>query len=183
MARRAADTGVVALEESGKIVDAGWTVGIDATIEWVERWAETDTLLFVDAPLVVDNDVGQRACERDVAKRYMYPWKVGANSTNLAKANLGGVTLRLRLEQLGWRYCDGWDRPPTSGRVVSECYPYTTLVGVPELGYDVRPTYKRKPRGILTREWRSLRATTCDDLIKRIASLAATDPPIDVRSH
>lgn len=181
--RRAADSGVVALEESGRVVAAGWTVGIEETLDWVGRFAVEDTLLFVDAPLVVENGSGQRACERHVSQSYMHPWKVGANSTNLRKADLGGVTLRLRLEQLGWRYADGRDGPPTAGRVVSECYPYTTLVGVPQLGYNERPTYKRKPRRIATAEWRALRAATCDDLIRRLSPLADADPPLDLRSH
>jgi predicted RNase H-like nuclease len=182
-AKRAADTGVVALEESGRIVAAGWTVGIEPTLSWIAEHAVEDTLLFVDAPLVVENEDGQRVCELHVAQRYMYPWKVGANSTNLRKPSLGGVTLRIGLEQRGWLYSDGRFGPPVTGRVVSECYPYTTLVGVPELGYDIRPTYKRKPRGVLTAEWRRLRATVCDDLIRRMASFAGADPPLDLRSH
>ncbi len=44
----------------------------------------------------------------------------------------------------GWRYDDGRDGPPTVGRVVSECYPYTAIVGAEELRFDVeRPQYKR----------------------------------------
>ncbi len=39
--------------------------------------------------------------------------------------------------------------PPSGGRVLSETYPYATLVGTPELGYDTeRPRYKRKPTGL-----------------------------------
>jgi predicted RNase H-like nuclease len=181
--RRAAESGVVALSAMGEIVDAGWTCGIGETVEWVERVAPAGMLLFVDAPLVVDNATGQRVCERQTGQRYGR-WKVSANTTNLGSRYLGGVTLRRELESRGWRYDDGRTGPPARGRVVSECYPYTTLVGVAELGYDVeRPRYKRAPKGMLARMWKPLRAVACDDLIRRLAALAGSDPPIDLRSH
>jgi hypothetical protein len=67
--------------------------------------------------------------------------------TNLRSPRLAGVTLRRRLEKQDWRYSDGHSGPPVAGRWCCECYPYTTLVGAPELGYDLeRPRYKRKPR-------------------------------------
>lgn len=39
----------------------------------------------------------------------------------------------LALAALGRRYDDGLDGPPTQDRVVSQCYPYTAIVGAPEL--------------------------------------------------
>ncbi|HWA53792.1 MAG TPA: DUF429 domain-containing protein [Solirubrobacterales bacterium] len=182
--KRANETGVVALEPSGEVVAAGWTVGIEETFEWMSKWATEETIAFVDAPLVVSNPPGtQRPCERDVGRRYMHPWKVAANSSNVATKGLGGVLLREMLEAAGWRYEDGLTKPGEQRRSVSECYPYTTIVGVAELGYDVRPLYKRKPRNIAAADWRPVRAVACDELISRIAGLAYFDPPIDLRSH
>lgn len=84
---------------------------------------------------------------------------------------------------MGWRYDDGCE-VTTVGRSFFECYPYTTLVGVEELGYHVeRPTYKRKPKAVPTAAWRGLRAESCDDLIRRLLTLTAADPPLDLRSH
>jgi predicted RNase H-like nuclease len=84
----------------------------------------------------------------------------------------------------GWRYDDGRSGPPQGGRSVSEVYPYTTLVGAPELGYDVaRPVYKRKPPGMSVTTFRPLRAATCDELIGRLAALAAGAPPLELGSH
>jgi predicted RNase H-like nuclease len=178
------ETGVIAVESSGEIVAAGWTVGLDETFEWIVEWASEETSAFVDAPLVVSNPPGtQRRCEGDVGRRYMHPWKVAANSSNVATKALGGVVLRERLEGAGWRYEDGLGERGTGPRSVAECYPYTTIVGVPELGYDVRPLYKRKPRKIATAAWREIRAAECDELISRIGSLSDFDPPIDLRSH
>src|SRR6478609_7866635 len=100
------ETGVVALEQTGRITSAGWTVGLDETTEWVLEHADRDCLLFVDAPLLVTNDSGQRPCEKQVGQRYGR-WKVSANSSNLALLHSAGVALRELLEPLGWRYDDG----------------------------------------------------------------------------
>jgi predicted RNase H-like nuclease len=182
--KAANETGVVALEPSGEIVAAGWTVGLEETFEWIETWAGEETSAFVDAPLVVSNPPGtQRLCEREVGRRYMHPWKVAANSSNVATKALGGVVIRRRMEEAGWAYEDGLGSAGGAGRIVSECYPYTTIVGVPELDYGVRPLYKRKPRKTPTADWRPIRAAACDELIGRVAGLSAFDPPIDLLSH
>jgi predicted RNase H-like nuclease len=148
------------------------------------RRADRDpALLFVDAPLVVDNRTGQRACETQIGQRYGR-WNVSANSTNLASPRLAGVTLRTRLQTSGWRYHDGRTGPPVTGQVMSECYPHTTLVGASELGYDhERPSYKRKPAALTMTAWRPLRAATCDDLIDRMTALHRADPPLLLLSH
>jgi hypothetical protein len=68
--------------------------------------------------------------------------------------------------------------------VVSECYPYTALVGASEFGYtQERPLYKRKPRGMRIADFRPIRAQACDDLIARLAGLRRADPPLDLASH
>lgn len=129
------ESGVVALRGGGQIADAGWTVRLAQTLAWIERVATADTLLLIDAPLVVNNEWGQRTAEKQVGQRYGR-WHVSANSTNRHSPRLAGVTLREELEQRGWRYDDGRDGPPKRGRTVCECYPYVTLVGAHELGYE-----------------------------------------------
>ena len=86
--RVANETGLIAADESGQVIDAGWTCGTAEAIGWIDRAASPDTLLMVDAPLVVSNANGQRLCEREVGQRYGR-WKVSANSTNLASAPPG----------------------------------------------------------------------------------------------
>jgi predicted RNase H-like nuclease len=147
------------------------------------EFAQADTLLFIDAPLIVDNPAGQRRCETHVGRCYGR-WRVSANTTNLGSSRLAGVHLRQRLEALGWRYDDGRSGPPTVARVMSECYPYTTLVGASELGYPLeRPRYKRKPKSLRWAEFRPLRAAVCDELIARLGVLRSADPPLDLSSH
>jgi len=172
----------VALEPDGRIVNAGWTSGLAETIEWIEANALEDTLLFVDAPLLIDNEDGQRLAERQVGQRYG-KWWVSANSTNTKSPRQAGVHLRRRLEGRGWHYDDGLDGPPERGRVLSECYPYTAIVGVPELGYDdKRPPYKRAPKGMRAKDAWPLRTSACDELIRRFAGLVS-DIPIDLLSN
>ncbi|MFJ4744979.1 DUF429 domain-containing protein [Streptomyces sp. NPDC088775] len=178
------ETGVAAIDAHGVVIECGWTRGLEETMSWLARTAvDGSTLAFVDAPLVVDHPAGQRPCEREVGQRYGR-WKVSANSTNQSSPRQAGVLLRERLEQSGWSYDDGRGGPPTGGLVFSECYPYTTLVGAAELGYDQeRPTYKRRPARVPTAQWRAVRAAECDRLVGHMAGLATADPPLLLSSH
>jgi predicted RNase H-like nuclease len=177
------ETGVVAVEPDGRVIDAGWTTGVEDTAAWIARLGADDALVMVDAPLLVLNPTRQRLCEREVGQRYGR-WKVSANSTNLGTVRQAGVTLREALETQGWTYSDGVEGPPTSGRTVSECYPYTAIVGAVELGYETqRPTYKRKPAKLSTAEWRPTRAAACDELIERMRTLKDADAALDISSH
>jgi predicted RNase H-like nuclease len=177
------ETGVAAIDSVGQVLDAGWTHGVEETIAWANAAADgCNALMFVDAPLVVRNDAGQRLCETQVGQRY-WRWKVSANSTNTQSKRLAGVRFLSLAEQAGWRYSDGSHGPQADGWVVSETYPYTTLVGAPELGYDTeRPRYKRKPPRLPARPWRLQRAANCDILINRLNQLAAVDPPLLLES-
>ncbi|MFD6415272.1 DUF429 domain-containing protein [Streptomyces sp. NPDC060194] len=178
------ETGVAAIDRTGTVIDCGWTFGTEETLEWILRTAGgRPGLAFVDAPLVVDNPTGQRLCEREVGQRYGR-WKVSANSTNQGSPRLAGLDLRKRLEAAGWTYDDGRDGPPSDGRFFSECYPYTTLVGAAELGYDQeRPRYKRPLRGVPAAVWQEARARECDGLIARLHGLATARPPLLLDSH
>jgi predicted RNase H-like nuclease len=178
------ETGVAVIDASGEVLDAGWRRGVADTLAWADSAAGGgDALMFVDAPLVVRNATGQRLCETQVGQRYGR-WKVSANSTNLASPRLAGVSFLAAAEGSGWRYSDGSTGPPGGGRSVSETYPYGTLVGAPELGYDIeRPRYKRPPARLAVAQWRRLRAANCDALISRLSRLDSADPPLRLRSH
>jgi predicted RNase H-like nuclease len=69
--RPANETGVAAIDPDGQVLDAGWTRGVEATLAWADAAAGDDgALMFVDAPLVVTNEAGQRLCETQVGQRY-----------------------------------------------------------------------------------------------------------------
>ena len=109
------ETGVVAVELDGTVVDAGWARGLDETLQWIDAFSGAESFAMIDAPLVVTNDSGQRTCEKQTGQRY-WKWKVSANSTNRGSRNLGGQELRLLLEERGWSYSSGWAGPPATGR-------------------------------------------------------------------
>jgi predicted RNase H-like nuclease len=178
------ETGVAVLDPAGRVLDAGWTRGVPGTLAWAQAAACGEAaVMFVDASLVVRNPAGQRRCETQVGQRYG-AWKVSAHSTNLRSPRLAGVRLLSLAEQAGWRYSDGRAGPPAGGRVISESYPFCTLVGATELGYDrERPRYKRQPRRLPAATWRPQRAANCDELIRRLGQLATADPPLLLDSH
>jgi predicted RNase H-like nuclease len=184
------ETGVAVLDPVGRILDAGWTRGVPDTLAWAQAAAGGEAaagggaaVMFVDASLVVRNPAGQRRCETEVGQRYG-AWKVSAHSTNLRSPRLAGVRLLSLAEQAGWAYSDGSAGPPSRGRVICESYPFCTLVGAAELGYDrERPRYKRPPPRLPVAEWRPRRAATCDELIDRLGRLARADPPLRLDSH
>jgi predicted RNase H-like nuclease len=176
------ETGVVAAELDGTIVDAGWTRGVSETAAWMARWATQDAIAMIDAPLVVTNATGMRECEKEIGRRYGR-WKVSANASNLGlPGTLAGAVLTTALAPDGWRCAGGHDGPPGHGRWLYESFPYLALVGAPELGYDrERPVYKRRPRHLSPAEFREVRAANADEIVRRVA--ACCDPPIDLRSH
>ena len=77
------ETGVAVIDAGGQILDAGWTRGVEQTIAWADHAAgHDDALMFVNAPLVVRNETGQRSCETQVGQRNGRR-KVSANTTNI----------------------------------------------------------------------------------------------------
>ena len=43
-AKRANETGVASVDEDGRILDAGWTVGVDETVEWLHEHSGPEAL-------------------------------------------------------------------------------------------------------------------------------------------
>lgn len=181
--RPANESGLVVLDEHGRVAEADWARGLDEVVAWLERVAAPGAVIAVDAPLVVDNPTGNRRCESEVARCYGR-WQVYANASNTAMGWQAGVRLRERLEAQGFVYLDGTRAARPGDRSFFECYPYTTIVGMWELGYDEeRPRYKRLIPGLPASEARERRARECDDLLRRIAALPMAEVPLDLRSH
>ncbi|KQS08284.1 hypothetical protein ASG04_14340 [Curtobacterium sp. Leaf183] len=177
------ETGLATLDEDGRVLDAGWARGVDDVTTWITEHLGPRTLIGVDASLVVTNPTGIREAERQVGQRYGR-WKVAANPTNLASAASAGARLLERLTALGIGYVSDtpsmYDR---RGPAVFECYPYTTLVGVEELGYDAeRPRYKRLDTALPAPDARARRAVAFDDLVRRLRE-TPLDPPLVLDAH
>lgn len=177
------ETGLAALDDAGRVIDAGWARGVDEVTAWIADRLGPRTLIAVDASLVVTNPTGIRESERQVGQRYGR-WKVAANPTNLASAASAGARLLDRLTALGVTYVsDTRTMRARSGPAVFECYPYTTLVGVEELGYDVeRPRYKRLDLHVPPATARARRAEAFDELVRRLRE-TPLDPPLRLDTH
>jgi len=181
--KSANETGLVEIDETGNVLDAGWARGIEAVVDWLTTHAKPSTLIAIDAPLVVPNATGMRTCEREVGQRYGR-WKVSANATNLGRGWQAGMALGVRLEQVGYQYWSGADDRDPAAVSFFECYPFTTLVGAWEFGYDVeRPRYKRTVTSMTPSDRRAFRARECDELIRRFAGFRDVQPPLDLLSH
>jgi predicted RNase H-like nuclease len=181
--RAANESGLVCIDETGTVIEAGWAVGIDAVVAWIVATASPGSVIAVDAPLLVQNETGMRLCEREVGQRYGR-WQVSAYPSNLGLPALGGVALFRALEAAGFQYFDGLSTPAADAVVFFEAYPHTTLVGAEEFGYpDARPRYKRLDPGLPVAERRRRRAEVCDDLVSRLEALTSATPPLDLDTH
>jgi predicted RNase H-like nuclease len=181
--RPANETGLAVIDADGTVLDAGWARGVDEVVEWIGAWATPGSSVAIDAPVLVPNATGMRPSEREVARAYGR-WHVAANASSASLAWLGGRTLGERLEAGGMVYDDGVAQVPAGRSSYFECYPYTTLVGMSELGYETRrPRYKRPDTTLPLADRRAARAVVCDDLIARLAALDRAVPPLRVSSH
>ncbi len=177
------ETGLCLLDAEGAVLDAGWARGVDEVADWVFGHERPGDVIAIDAPLIVVNETGMRQAERAVGRGYGR-WKVGANASSRTLAARAGELLLERLGERGIRYTDGTTAPPAGVTVAFECYPFTTLVGAPELGYeDERPRYKRLIPGIPRDEARARRAAAADELLARMAALSAASPALRMDSH
>ena len=177
------ETGVAVIDENGQILDAGWTRGAGQTIGWADTAAgDGDAVMFVDAPLVVANETGQRLCETQVGQRY-WRWKVSANTTNIHSPRLAGVRFLRHARLSGWQYSDGSGGPPA--QAASSRKPTRTPPWPAPQNSAMTPNdrYKRKPPNLRAAQWRAERAANCDTLIGRLGQLADADPPLLLQSH
>jgi predicted RNase H-like nuclease len=182
-AKPANETGLAVVDADGTVLDAGWARGVDEVTAWVLRWATPGSHIAIDAPVLVPNATGMRPSERLVGRAYGR-WHVSANASSASLPWLGGRTLGERLAAAGALYDDGVVPLPADAVSYFECYPYTTLVGAAELGYDERrPRYKRPDTSLPKEERRSSRAAACDDLVARLAALDSAAPPLRLLSH
>ncbi len=182
--RPARETGLACIDAAGRVLDLATGRGIDEVVDWIARWDGPGAVAAVDGPLVVANATGSRLAEKEVASRYGR-LGISAYPSNTGRPAQGAVALRRRLEDAGWEYDDGSaSARDADARTMIECYPYTTLVGAPELGFDaMKPRYKRLAPLLATADRRPHRAAEFRMVLDAVAGLAHADPPLDVSTH
>jgi predicted RNase H-like nuclease len=182
--RPARETGLACIDASGRVLALETARGIDAVVDWTLAWGGPGAVAAVDGPLVVANATGSRLAEKEVASRYGR-LGISAYPSNTGRPAQGAVVLRRRLEEAGWAYDDGsGSARDADARTMVECYPYTTLVGAPELGFaGMKPRYKRLAPLLATADRRPHRAVEFRAVLDAVAGLAHADPPLDMASH
>jgi predicted RNase H-like nuclease len=164
-------SGVAALDESGRVIDARADVGDDAELlVWIRRHLAPTTVLGIDMPTIVPNETGMRPCERELAQDFRR-FHAAPHPANRGRFPDGGRARALldALEVDG--VAERLDLPAgTFGRYAFEVFPHPSLVRLFDLPAIFR--YKKKSRpwpGVLA-EWSRYRAA--------LASLEDADPPL-----
>jgi predicted RNase H-like nuclease len=157
-------TGLAAIDERGALCEMR-TVGTDDEIAEALRPYD-DVLVGVDAPLIVRNETGTRACERDLNADFAR-FQAGCHPSNRSRPWFadGGRAWRLAI------LLDlATDPGSTARRRIIEVYPHPATVVL--FGLDRTLKYKRRNRDLSTRR----RAFT--DLLGHLESLQLADPPL-----
>lgn len=137
-----ARTGIAHLNENGELT-ASATVSSDAEIlAAIEQYCAADVVAAIDAPLIVVNETGRRACEAEVSSSFG-AYHAGAHTSNLSKpwfrpqprgAAIAGA--------LGWTV-DPRVQPNAGVSCAIEVYPHPAMVSL--FGLDRVIPYKNKP--------------------------------------
>lgn len=163
-------SGCCALDGDGTLRDERLLRGDEEIVQWIERFTTPQTVLAVDAPLLVPNETGRRRAEVEV-QRDFGGRNAGPHPTN--RANLIRACGRIRGEDLAKvlyerGFTGPWDDgPPT----VIDVFPHPAIVEI--FGLSERHVYKAKPGITVARRREGLRR-----LDAMLGLLAAADPPL-----
>ena len=98
-------------------------------VEFIECHSTANTVVAIDAPLIVKNDTGQRPCETAIARRF---GRFGASchSNSLSRTpRPAGTRLVAELAQLGFRHqFELATATKQSGRWLFEVYPHPAMI-------------------------------------------------------
>jgi predicted RNase H-like nuclease len=156
--------------EGDRVLASTVLTGDDDIVAWIRGWDDGELLVGFDAPLVVRNVTGRRACESVIAAGFAsahagpYP----ANLT-LLRGDVRAYRIARRL-RLGVSPA-AVDRRPL--RAALEVFPHPALVVL--LDRRERLPYKPKPGRSL-----EVRHDAMCELLDGIVALKRGDPPLDV---
>lgn len=144
--------------------------GMNEIIALVERHATENTVIAIDAPLIIRNVTGRRACESEISRRFGAR-HASAHSSNLTLYPVPSThELVRRLEQAGFRHHVGRERKER-GRWFFEVYPHPAHIVL----FDLETILKYKAK---SRRPRSLRLDEFARLQSLLVSLANAEPAL-----
>ncbi len=138
-------TGAAALRgnRSGAKIETLSTLrSAEAVLDFVRANTTQNTVLAIDAPLIIANETGQRLCETEVGKRY------GKHDASCHTSNLklyrNAPSTKLTTSLLANGFVHVRDnKKECSGRLVAEVYPHAAMVALFHLEKIIK--YKKGP--------------------------------------
>jgi predicted RNase H-like nuclease len=137
-------TGVAVLrgDRAGASLEILATLYPDSSVsEFVSGYATADTVVAIDAPLIIANETGQRSCETAVGRRY------GSRDASCHTSNLtlfrdaSSVALTSALLAEGFVHVD--PTGASEGLIIAEVYPHAAMVALWDLPKTIK--YKKGP--------------------------------------
>jgi predicted RNase H-like nuclease len=169
---RANPSGLAAIDESGRVIDARADLRSDAEIiAWVRAHAAPVMYLALDMPTIIRNPAGARPCELELRGAFGGQ-HAGPHPANLTRFPDGGraaaLLAELRADGIEER-CDL--EPRAAGRFAFEVFPHPAHVRLFGLARIFR--YKKKPG----RSWPQTLAEW-DRYRRALVSLRDAEPPL-----
>lgn len=125
-------TGAVVLRgdcSGAELVSASILRSSQGVLDFVLAHTEENTVLAIDAPLIITNATGQRTCETLVGKRYGSR-EASCHTSNLARfSNALSLQLTSAFLTQGFVHVDR-ERNERRGRLLSEVYPHAAMVAL-----------------------------------------------------
>lgn len=131
-------TGLAAVGVDGRLLDSGSAGSDDEIIDWIDAHAPRPGVVAIDAPLIVKNRTGRRACESAIHAAFGR-FDASPHSTNSGKPEMNPPRGAVIAERLGLPV-----DPDLRDRVAIEVYPHPAMVGLWEL--DLILKYKHKAK-------------------------------------
>lgn len=146
--------------------------GDQEIVDAIATTASTNTVLAIDAPLVIQNVNGQRPCETEIGRRFGRA-DASAHTSNLTRfPKARGVALAERLMTAGWQHDvnPAIDRQRL-GRWLFEVYPHPAHVVLFDRARIIK--YKKGPLAARRRGLTELRETIASELGAAMPTLLA----------
>jgi len=163
-------TGVAVMrgDKLGARLEVLSTLGPGASVaDFISAHTTANTVIAIDAPLVITNELGQRTCETAIGKKY------GSRDASCHTSNLrlypdaSSIVLTDALLAQGFTHVD---RATTkqSGRIMAEVYPHAAMVAL----WDLPKTIKYKKGSV------SAKRVGLSTLRSHLTTLSKTVPPL-----
>jgi pyridoxamine 5'-phosphate oxidase len=170
-------SGLAALEWNGgslHLLRLDLLTAVEEILEWVDRQAGADTVIGIDAPIVIPNETGMRDADK-LAHSFFGKYHAGAYPASRARRYWRRTTgLSDELARRGFAHGDLM-KPRSGGRYQIEVHPHAATVQL--YGLDRIIKYKRGTVAARRAELSRLRTLILEELPKLTPRLAVADLP------